>query len=241
VQRCESSDYGGVFVANAIRYADVRALKGVRADVLLGHSLGEMNALLGASVFDFEAGLTIVRKRAQLMARLGRAGTMAVIRGDAEKIATIVRERGGDLYVACENSLRQVAVAGSHEAIVALEATIAERKLGHMVRLPVSGPFHSPLMQDARDAFATFLEGQPLSPPRIPVVANVTARPYRPDELAVLMADQLVSPVRWVQSVQYLLRQGSLLYEEVGAGQPLSALVREIANQFEPEPGTVAA
>ncbi len=217
-----------VFVVNALTYIDTLNRSGQVPSFLLGHSLGELNALHVAGVFDFETGLCIVKKRGELMSRCGADGTMAALLGEREQLLAFLEQGGSDVYLAIDNSPRQIVVAGKRQAIARLEASVRQRGLGIVVPLVVSGAFHSPLMGDARDEFADFLTTQPIRAPNLPVVANVSASPYQPNELCIHLADLLVRPVRWVDSIRYLLERGPMLFQEIGPGHIVSSLIRQI-------------
>ncbi|MEU5633652.1 acyltransferase domain-containing protein [Streptomyces rishiriensis] len=217
-----------LFVVNALSYLEINERASVAPDRILGHSLGEINALHAAGVFDFETGVRLAQRRGACMAELGEDGTMAALRGDRNRLIPFIADTP-TVYLAAENSPHEVVVAGSHEAIAAVQSAVKRDALGTVVPLAVSGPFHSPLMRRARDEFAAYLEALPLSLPSCPVIANVSGLPYQTGNLRLLMANQLVSPVRWFDSVRHLLAQGPVLYQEVGPTRVLSALIHDIA------------
>jgi malonyl CoA-acyl carrier protein transacylase len=217
-----------IFVVNALNYAEMLAQVGESATHALGHSVGEYNALHVADVFDFATGLHIVKKRGELMSRCPAGGAMAALIGEREKLLAYVRQSNPDVYLANDNSPRQIVVAGKQRAIARLEEQVRQRGLGESIPLSVSGAFHSPLMADAKVEFAEFISAQKFRAAKLCVVSNVSALPHVSERLASCLADHLIHPVRWLESIQYLLAQGPLLFHEFGSGRILSALFHQI-------------
>jgi [acyl-carrier-protein] S-malonyltransferase len=211
---------------------DILAEKGIAPVVTAGHSLGEYGALYGAGVLSFEDGLAAVEKRGALMAEAGKssAGTMAAViglTGDA-LAAALAEVTSGVVVPANENTPEQTVISGEvaavREACEKCKAAGARRA----IVLPVSGAFHSPLMQSAADAFATFLEGITFAAPRCPVISNVSAAAETdPLKIKELLLKQLTSPVRWVDSMNTLnaLDHGTCL--ETGPGTVIKGLVKK--------------
>ena len=231
-----------VYVANALAYYRWQEA-GVRPDALAGHSLGEYSALLAAGCFDFPTGLRLVQKRGQLMGEAGGGGMAAVLGMRAEALQALLRDSAlDDIDLANLNSPTQSVIAGRASAIAAAEKLLSARGVRCVV-LNVSAPFHSRYMQGAQRAFADFLRGFTFADTRIPVIANVTARPYAPGQVASLLAQQIASPVLWTDSIHYLRAQADFTYVEIAAdpnrigGIPLTKLVEEIRG--ETAPGTV--
>lgn len=205
---------------------------GFRPAACAGHSLGEYSALVAAGALRFEDALRTVRLRGQLMeeAQPAGVGTMGAILGlDDETVQAICREADGVVEPATYNAPGQVVVAGATEAVDAALELAKERGARRTQRLEVSGPFHSSLLEEAGRRLAEWLEELPLSMPRVPVVANVTARPYTSvDEIRQSLAAQVSSPVRWVESVQTMLGLGITSFVEIGPGRVLSGLIKRI-------------
>ncbi|MFD0395899.1 ACP S-malonyltransferase [Streptomyces nogalater] len=152
-------------------------------DFLAGHSLGEYNALL-AGAFDFETGLALVARRGELMGRATGGAMTAVIGPGAARIAGLLAEAGlDDVDLANLNSAEQVVLSGPAESLRRAAETVTATGAGRCVPLRVSAAFHSRHMADAAREFAAFLDGFELRDPGRPVIANVTARPYRPGEV----------------------------------------------------------
>ncbi len=211
---------------------DVLQEKGITPVCAMGHSLGEYSALYAAGIFSFEDGLQIVAKRGELMAEAGvqsRGAMAAVIGLSREVIAGVLSEiTDGVVVPANENTPEQIVISGDIPGIDAAFGKLTEAGAKRVVRLPVSGAFHSPLMQPAADAFQPFLDAFTFNTPQCPVISNVTARPETDQSVIKgLLVKQLLSPVRWVDSVAEADRQEIERYLEVGPGSVLKGLVRK--------------
>ena len=214
--------------------ADLLAEREIRPAAAAGHSLGEYSALYAAGAFSFADGLRLVKARAEAMQKAGQinTGTMAAIVGlNDEAVAKLCEEMSDREVVvpANYNSPGQLVISGDVPAVKrAVEAAKARgAKLAR--ELPVSGAFHSPLMKPAADSLAAALKTAPLKSPQIPVISNVTGKAHTDVEsLRKLLADQLLSPVRWTQSVSELARMGDAQWLEVGSGNVLAGLLKRI-------------
>lgn len=233
-----------LYTVNAIAWERAR-VEHVSPDLLAGHSLGEFNALHAAGCFDFETGLRLVRVRGRLMSEAGGGTMVAVVGADAAAVAACLDEAGvTDATAANHNSASQVVLSGTEEGIAAAEAALHDGGVGRTVRLRVSAAFHSPLMAPAAAAFAAELSRVEFAAPRLPVVANATARPYETGEIRSLLGRQMTAPVLWWQSMSFLLRQGVAEVRELGPGRVLTGLWAEaVARPHEPplESGPPAA
>ncbi|MEU0113974.1 ACP S-malonyltransferase [Streptomyces bobili] len=214
-------------------------------DYLAGHSLGEYNALLAADAFDFETGLALVARRGELMGRAAGGAMTAVVGPGVARIADLLAEAGvDDVDLANLNSAEQVVLSGPAESLRRAAGAVTAAGAGRCVPLRVSAAFHSRHMADAAREFAAFLDGFELRDPRIPVIANVTARPYRPGEVGRLLAAQVHSAVRWSESMRHLLAQGVHRVAEQGPGRVLTGLwdaaVKDAANGPAPQPQAAA-
>ena len=215
-----------LFVVNALSYADKLDRSGpARPGFLAGHSLGELNALHAAGAMDFGTGVLLAARRGEFMASC-RKGGMAVVQGLTE---TEVREvlDGTELEVAGLNAPAQVAVSGPRADVLRARELFLKAGAADYVVLRVSGAFHSRLMAPAAAGLAVYLAAVPLRTPRIPVISNVTAAPYR-GEPADLLVRQLTSCVRWTASIEYLIAAGADPIEQVGPGKAIGKLVRAI-------------
>ncbi|MFP5390439.1 MAG: ACP S-malonyltransferase [Gammaproteobacteria bacterium] len=219
-----------LYVVNALNYYHQRertpALRDAR--FLLGHSLGEYNAMLAAEVFDFETGLRLVQKRGELMGKASAGGMAAILRTPVERVRQVLAEYELDaIDVANFNTPTQTIIAGTSEALASAEKAFgASGLLFHP--LNVSAPFHSRYMTDAQAVFARFVAQFELRAPRVPVVANYTARPYEAHAIETTLVRQIANSVRWVESVRYVLDQGDIEWVEIG-GATLTKMVKEIA------------
>lgn len=229
-----------LYVVSALAHLDRVAADPVPPDYLVGHSLGEYAALFAAGVYDFETGLRLVRRRGELMTA-SDGGTMAAVVGtDEATVERVLAEPGLDgLDLANLNAMDQFVLSGPVERIDA--ACAAFDAMGaRTARLNVSAPFHSRYMRGAAEEFARFLDEFTLRPPAVPVLANVDARPYRPEALKETLAAQIVSPVRWTETVRSLMGQGDFEFVELGPGEVLTKLVARIRQRAEPLPAPVS-
>ena len=207
--------------------------RGLRCSMTAGLSLGEYTALVAAAAMRLEDALPLVRQRGRFMqeASSGRRTAMAAILGlDSGTVADICARAGakGVLEPANYNSPGQIVIAGDHaavqEGIVLAKAAGAKRA----VLLPVSAPFHTSLMEPAAERLAALLARLPLREPEVPVVSNVTAQPTQsPEEIRRLLIAQVLSPVRWEESVRAMRDMGAPTFVEIGPGSTLSGLIRK--------------
>ncbi len=202
-------------------------------DMVAGHSVGEYAALCAANAISFEDGLRLVQLRGQVMARAGtdRPGTMAAVLGLEEEAVRLLCEeasRGTGMVVAANfNAPGQIVVSGDVAAVQRLARTAMTAGVRRVVHLPVSGAFHSPLMEGPRDDFTSALAELSVEAPRFPIFLNVTARPT--EDATVIrkkMLAQLTSPVLWVQTLRNMKQCGAGHFTEVGPGRVLCGLVR---------------
>jgi len=218
-----------LYVVNALSWMRKKIDGGAFPDFLAGHSLGEYNALFAAGVFDFETGLILVKERGRLMAQAKGGGMAAVMGLSSQRIGDILNEHGfKGTCVANDNSDNQIVISGDKEEIKKAEAVFKKAGASLYVILPVSGAFHTFHMQNAKQEFGRFLEKITFQPPEIPVIANVTAAPYEADKIEKLLTGQIVSPVRWADSIRYLKGQGEMAFQEIGPGKVLTGLILKI-------------
>lgn len=223
-----------LYVVNALTYrAQLEDASGA-PDFVAGHSLGEYNALLAAGVFDFETGLRLVKERGRLMGQLDGGGMAAVIGLDKSDVESVLEGVDGIDIANC-NSPFQFVLSGQRDDVEAAQDAFEEAGADLYLPLNVSGAFHSRYMEPVRDEFASFLETVTFDAPTIPVVANAEARPYAEGRVEELLARQLVEPVRWNESIQYLLAKGEIEITEIGPGDVLTKLTRYIRRDA-PEP-----
>lgn len=214
---------------------EVLSGSGIRPDVVAGHSLGEYSALVAAGVMSFEDAVATVRRRGELMDEAvpaGQGGMAAVLgmpRDDLAAFCRQVSESAGLVELANVNCPGQIVVSGSAAGIEAVVAGAKEAGARRVVPLEVSGPFHSSLMEPAAAKLAEVLKDVPLADASVPVIANVTAEPVQDAEtIRRLLADQVVSPVLWEDSVRNMLDLSVDLFVEIGSGSVLTGLIRKI-------------
>ena len=202
-----------------------------------GHSMGEYTALVAAGALDFAHALELVRERGRLMKEAGELnpGAMAAIIGlDAGTLEGICREAGSQLpassvQIANYNSPGQIVISGHKEALEWAMKLARERVAKRVVPLAVSIASHSPLMRPAAERLRRVVEATPFRRARIPVVANVTAEPITaPEEIKEELVTQLTSPVRWMESVRWMVAQGVTTFVEIGPKNVLTGLIRRI-------------
>ncbi len=233
----------------AVSLAASRALEagfGVKisqAAFVAGHSLGEYSALAAAGALSVTDAAKLLRKRGQAMQAAAPAGTgaMAALIGkvdvEAAEIIALEGSAAGTVVVANDNNVGNVVISGTKAGV---EAAIAAAKAKGVkaIPLPVSAPFHSPLMAPAAVAMEEALAAATISKPVVPVVANVTARPIsEPVDIRRLLVEQVTGRVRWRECVQWMATEGGVTkFVETGAGKQLSGMVKRNA----PEAETVA-
>ena len=186
-----------LYVVNALSYLRKIEDTGQTPDFLAGHSLGEFNALLAAGCFDFETGLKLVQRRGELMGQVSSGGMAAIMNSSRDEIEAKLKANGLDnVYLANYNTPSQIVISGAIDEIAAAEPILMQGKVRYYP-LATSGAFHSAYMRDAMAKFREVIQGVRFEAPRIPVVANVTARPYRRETLAETLTCQIASTVRW--------------------------------------------
>jgi malonyl CoA-acyl carrier protein transacylase len=219
-----------LYVVNALMYR-ARIEDGMgRPDFTAGHSLGEYNALLAAEVFDFATGLRLVRRRGELMGQVTGGGMAAVIGLAPEKIQETLdnSEAGRRIDVANFNGFDQTVIAGPTDDISAVRADLEAAGVRAYIPLNVSAPFHSRYMRHAQSEFAAFLRDVHFEAPVMPVISNVSGKPYEADLVRQTLSEQIGNSVRWLESMLYLLKQPAPQFVEVGPGTVLTKLVEKI-------------
>lgn len=218
-----------LYVVNALSYLKKQKDTGVTPDYLAGHSLGEYNALFAAGAFDFETGLKLVQKRGELMSHATGGGMAAVIGLQADAVLAVIEQNQlKNISIANYNSNTQIIVSGLKDAV--LSAKDVFTKAGAMMYIPlnVSGAFHSSQMDASKEEFAHFISSMSLNAPKIPVIANLNALPYTPENLLSNLMLQINHPVLWTQSIEYLMSKGETVFEEVGPGRVLTGMINKI-------------
>ena len=224
-----------LYVVNAFSYLKKIEISGKKPDYVAGHSLGEFNALLAAECFDFDAGLKMVKKRGELMSQAPEGGMAAILNATKEQIESILQEKGlTNIDLANYNTPSQIVISGPIEEIAAAQEFFQK---GEMLYYPLntSGAFHSRIMQPVKDKFESYIKKFKFAAPKIPVISNVTARPYGEDDVVKNLSTQLASGVRWSASIQYLFSlenlSDSMEFEEVGNGEVLTKIFKTIKSE----------
>ena len=205
-------------------------------EMVAGHSLGEFSALTAAGALSFEDGLKLVYKRALAMQKACEAqqSTMAAILAltdeDVERICTEVSANGYTVVAANYNCPGQLVISGDKEGIEkaceAMKAAGAKRALP----LAVSGAFHSPLMQPAKEELEAAIIATEFKTPLCPIYQNVDGKPHtNPEEIKNNLIAQLTAPVRWTASVQQMIADGASSFTECGPGAVLQGMIKKIA------------
>ena len=206
---------------------------GINAHVSAGHSLGEYSALVSARVLQIPDAIKLVKTRGALMHResLKKPGAMAAIVGlDIDKVQEIVEKARdhGVLAVANHNTKDQIVITGEHKPLNKAIELVKEKK-AKAIPLKVSGAWHSELMKDAVGEFRRFMDEIPFSTPKSKVIFNATAQEEKdPNLIKDIMAKQLISPVRWYETILKMLDEGVDTFVEVGPKRVLTGLVKKI-------------
>jgi [acyl-carrier-protein] S-malonyltransferase len=230
------AEEGTMFAQPAIFCASLagwETLGSPEGDLMAGHSLGELGALVAAGCLQERDGLELVALRGRLMeeagARAGDGGMLALLGSGAADHATELAEAHG-LAVANDNSPQQVVLSGARTALPA--AADAARELGlRAMELPVTGAFHSPMMASAVPEFAAALDRVQISAPRVPVLSAVTAEPF--DDVRARLVEALTMPVRWRETMLALRARGAERFVEVGPGKVLTGLAKRTLRDVE--------
>lgn len=219
---------------------DVLKAKGMEPDAVAGHSLGEFTAWYAAGVYSFDDGFRLVSERGRLMdgADPEGTGTMAAVIGlDPDVVRDVCSSIEGRVVIANYNSPLQQVISGEKTAVEKAVVALLEKRAKRIVPLNVSGAFHSPLMEKARELMAEMISEMLLSDARIPVFANINASPVTcAGDVRSCMVLQFTSSVRWVETIGAIVSEGQRrgavieLYE-VGPGNVLAGLVKRIADE----------
>lgn len=202
---------------------DLLRQRGHQPEMVAGHSLGEYAALYAAGVLDFEAGLKLVQRRAELMAQASDGMMAALIGFDRDQLMAQLAATP-DVVLANDNNAGQVVISGTPAAV---EAVLASVKAKRGVKLNVSGAFHSPLMAPAAAAFETVLAPIAFAPAQVPVLSNVDPSPS--SDAALLkqrLSQQMTGSVRWREISLALAEHGVEQVIEVGPGNVLTGLIK---------------
>jgi [acyl-carrier-protein] S-malonyltransferase len=211
-----------MFVVESLLVDALRA-QGRSADLVAGHSLGELVALYAAGVFDVSTGLRLMKTRSELMAGAGGGAMTAVMGFDRGELEQLVAATEG-VVIANDNSSAQVVLSGTPEAVAAVSGQLTCKRA---IPLAVSGAFHSPFMAKAAEAFATELEAIPFADATIPVLSNTDPSPETSGAaLKARLRHQMTTGVRWRETMERLSSEAIATAVEIGPGAVLSGLIK---------------
>ena len=218
-----------LYVVNALSYYKKVQDTGETPDYLAGHSLGEFNALLAAECFDFETGLKLVKKRGELMSEATQGAMAAIVNATRDQIEALLKEKGlVNVDIANYNTPLQIVISGPSADIAACQEIFQFDRVMY-VPLNTSGAFHSRLMIPARQKFEAFLKKRKFSKPKIPVIANLTAKPYPNSAVVEYLSKQISSTVLWSDTIHHLMSLSDAMeFVEIGHGDVLAKMIVKI-------------
>jgi [acyl-carrier-protein] S-malonyltransferase len=217
-------------VATSLAMLAALRARGVHADYVIGHSVGEFAAIAAADSVGVDETIALVRERGLAMAEAAkeRPGSMAAILGLADEVVERLCRRILGVWPANYNCPGQIVVSGEHEAVDELCAQAEEEGARRTVKLKVSGAFHSPLVARAAERLRPAVEAVKFGEPQAAFMSTVTARFEDAQRMGSLLVDQLTAPVRYTQAASELVRDGVQTFVEVGPGNVLSGLMKRI-------------
>ena len=204
-----------------------------KAKFYAGHSLGEYSALCCADSINFEQTVKLLKHRGKAMQDAlpgGEGGMLAILGSEIEKISEILNNKYDNFqsYIANDNSVGQIVISGENTSLMLLSEELKKKNI-KFVKLKVTAPFHCPLMKNATENMRNKILETDFKIPIINIISNVTANPENnPDDIKRLLIEQIEKPVRWRESINYMLDHGVNKFIEVGPGKVLSGLVKRI-------------
>ncbi|MBS5794053.1 MAG: ACP S-malonyltransferase [Clostridiales bacterium] len=209
--------------------------KGIKADYMAGLSLGEYSALCASGSINFKECVTLVKKRGKYMTEavpIGVGAMSAVMNADENIINEALKEASTDTelaMIANYNAPGQIVIAGHTPAIERAEIILKEKGIKKVIRLNVSGPFHTSLLKPASDKLAMELENITISTPNVDVFTNLTGE--KVENIKDTLIKQVMSPVKWEQTIKNLINLGVDTFIELGPGKTLSSFVKKISKE----------
>lgn len=214
-----------------------KCIESFHPDMVAGHSLGEISALVANHTLSFEEGLILVSKRANAMQKACEMNpsTMAAVLGLDDLIVEEVCEKTEGIVVAANyNCPGQLVISGSNEAVERACENMKESGAKRAILLPVGGAFHSPLMESAKEELEDAIKNSTFNNPICPVYQNVSAEAVSdPTLIQENLIAQLTAPVRWTQIMHNMIKDGATSFTEVGPGRVLQGLVKKVDRQME--------
>ena len=210
---------------------------GMIPSAMAGFSLGEYSALLASKVFSFESGMELLKERSKAMQQcaMEHPGTMSAVLGldnaVIEKICADITKNQGLVVPANYNCPMQLVISGVAQAVEEANVRLKNAGAKRCLTLNVSGAFHSPLMKSASLRLELVLKTYKEFIPLYPLYANVTGKPYVKDEIKKLLVRQIVSPVRFEETIRNMIEQGITHFIEIGPGTTLSGFLRKINSE----------
>jgi len=204
--------------------------KGIKPDIIAGHSMGEYSAIIAAKGMDIKEGIVLIKKRGELMSQKNTKleGAMAAITGlPLQEIEAVLSDEA-DICIANHNTPTQFVLSGAKACIYKV-TLLLKKKGAKVIILPVEGAFHSPLMQNAATKFHEFLNGICVKDLSYPLIGNVKASPIsQSSEIMEEMKRHMLSPVRWCDTIKKMLDMGITRFVEIGPGNVLKGLILRI-------------
>ncbi len=216
-----------IFLVSCLHYLQNRNMN---IDICVGHSLGFISALFAAEAIDFIQGINIVKKRAELMDQAPRGAMAAIIGNNVKSVlpSILIDNELFDIDVANYNSNVQVVISGPESSILAAQPIVEQNSL-KFIRLPVSGAFHSRLMQKARIDFSEYLMDFDFAEPRLDVISAMNGEKISADFILEELSFQLERPVRWYETISMMhQRAPNAQFKEFGPGETLTRLNKYI-------------
>ena len=208
-----------------------------KPDMVAGHSLGEFSALVAAGAISFEDGLKLVAKRAQAMQKaceLNPSGMAAILGLENEQVEEVCNSIEEVVVPANYNCPGQIVISGSNEGVQKACEILKEAGAKRALPLPVSGGFHSPMMESAKEELEAAIDATNFSTPVCPIYQNVDATPYTdPAKIKANLIEQLTGAVKWTQTTQQMLADGANIFTEVGPGKVLQGLIKKVDRKAE--------
>ncbi|WP_185851075.1 ACP S-malonyltransferase [Blattabacterium cuenoti] len=217
-------------------FIQAKLLDNFNPDMVAGHSLGEFSALASIDVFSFEEGLILVEKRGSLMQKICEQipGGMAVVFGlDDHFIESFCKKDKGIVVPSNYNSPGQLVISGEEKALKRVCFSLEKKGAKRILRLPVHGAFHSPIMFSMKKKLEIFIENIHFKDSKYPIYQNVTAKPENKcSRIKKNIIEQLTSPVKWKQSVINMIHHGARSFIEIGPKNILQGMIKKIFNEI---------
>ena len=220
-----------LYVISCLEYMRKIKENNIKPEFVAGHSLGEFAALFAAGVYDFETGLKIVNKRAQLMSKVENGAMAAVIGLEAITIEEIISNIDG-LYIANYNSKMQTVISGTKASIEEAQNIFLESGAALYYILPINCPCHSQMLAATASKFELFLSLFEFEEPKIKIISNVTGSDYEYKNIINRIASQMCNPVRWKQSINYMLNKEVTEFNILGPSHVLQKILDKNIKEY---------